>query len=127
MTIEGWLIFALTISVGINLFFLWFSREQSLRLSYVSQNLSDLVELISNYKQHLRKVYSLDMFYGDETLQFLMEHTNALVALLEEEYGDVVSITDPLEVVIIEEENENEEETKPKQDVFYGGSRKGDS
>jgi len=123
MTIEGWLIFALTISVGINLFFLWFSREQSLRLSYVSQNLSDLVELISNYKQHLRKVYSLDMFYGDETLQFLMEHTNALVALLEEEYGDVVSITDPLEVVIIEEENENEEETKPKQDVFYGGSR----
>jgi len=124
MTIEGWLILALIISVGINLFFLWFSREQSRRLSYVSQNLSDLIELISNYKQHLRKVYSLEMFYGDETLQFLMEHTNALVALLEDEYGEVMSITDPLEVVIMEEEDEeNEEENEIKQDVFYGGTR----
>jgi len=126
MTIEGWLILALIISVGIILFFLWFSREQSRRLSYVSQNLSDLIELISNYKQHLRKVYSLEMFYGDETLQFLMEHTNALVALLEDEYGEVMSITDPLEVVIMEEENE-EEEKEPKQDVFYGGTRSSNS
>tara|TARA_B100000686_G_C16768456_1_gene963410 strand:- start:1126 stop:1503 length:378 start_codon:yes stop_codon:yes gene_type:complete len=125
MTIEAWLTLALVISTGMNLFFLWFSKEQSRRLSYVSQNLSDLVELISNYRQHLRKVYSLEMFYGDETLQFLMEHTNALVGLLEEEYGEITNITDPLEVVIIE--SEDEEENEQKQDVFYGGTRTGDS
>tara|TARA_Y100000593_G_C4313834_1_gene339780 strand:+ start:2463 stop:2840 length:378 start_codon:yes stop_codon:yes gene_type:complete len=125
MTIEAWLVLALFVSMAMNLFFLWFSKEQSRRLSYVSQNLSDLVELISNYRQHLRKVYSLEMFYGDETLKFLMEHTNALVSLLEEEYGEITNITDPLEVVIIE--NEDEEENEQKQDVFYGGTRTGDS
>jgi len=121
MTIEIWLSITLFLSVVLNGFMIWFSREQSQRLTYVSQNLSDLVEIISNYKEHLRKVYSLEMFYGDETLKFLMDHTNAVVKLLEEQYGEVIYITDPLEV-IIEDEQQDEEEEK-EQDVFYAGTR----
>ena len=113
MTVEGWLILALIISVGVNCFFLWFSKEQSRRLSYVAQNIGDLHELISNYKEHLGKVYSLEMFYGDETLKFLMEHTRALVSLMEE-YSEVTSIVDPLEVVIIKEQDEEEDEIEKK-------------
>ncbi|MHA1941275.1 MAG: hypothetical protein ACW97P_06075, partial [Candidatus Hodarchaeales archaeon] len=64
MTIEVWLGIALFFSVIANIFLIWFGREQSQRLTYVSQNLNDLVEIISNYKEHLRKVYSLEMFYG---------------------------------------------------------------
>ena len=41
--------------------------------------------------------------------------------LLEEQYGEVMYITDPLEV-IIEDEQENEEEEQ-EQDVFYAGTR----
>tara|TARA_R100001463_G_C3449583_1_gene213518 strand:+ start:162 stop:500 length:339 start_codon:yes stop_codon:yes gene_type:complete len=110
MTIEIWLSITLFLSVVLNGFMIWFSREQSQRLTYVSQNLSDLVEIISNYKEHLRKVYSLEMFYGDETLKFLMDHTNAVVKLLEEQYGEVIYITDPLEVIIEDEQQDEEEE-----------------
>tara|TARA_Y100000034_G_C6738051_1_gene327341 strand:- start:9 stop:395 length:387 start_codon:yes stop_codon:yes gene_type:complete len=128
MTIEIWLGLALTISLAFNAMLMWFSREQSQRLSYVSQNLGDLVEMIANYKEHLRKVYSLEMFYGDETLKMLMEHTNAIVALLNEEYGDITNITDPLEVIIEEEEDEKEiQKSQERQDVFYGGTRTGNS
>ena len=62
------------------------------------------------------------MFYGDENLKHLMDHTTAVVSVLQEEYSDITSITDPLEV-IFEEEEENEEEEEIRQDVFYGGSR----
>ena len=86
MTIEVWLAIALVLSGSANALFFWFSREQSRRLSYVSQNLGDLVELIANYREHLRKVYSLEMFYQDETLKALMAHSNSLVAMLQEEY-----------------------------------------
>ena len=124
MTVEIWLILALTISVGVNVLLVWFSKEQSMRLSYVSQNLGDLVELLSNYQGHLKKVYSLEMFYGDETLGFLMEHTNSIVALLQEEYSEVTFITEPLEVEFDEEEiDEEKKEENPGQDVFYGGTR----
>ena len=127
MTIEIWLGLALTVSVIVNVVLVWFSREQSQRLSYVSQNLGDLVEMILNYKEHLRKVYSLEMFYGDETLKFLMEHTNALVLLLEQEYGNVTNITDPLEYNIEEEINEKESEESEVKDVLYAGTRRRNS
>jgi len=124
MTIEVWLMMSLTLSILLNMCLVWFAREQSQRLTYVSQNLNDLVEIIANYKEHLRKVYSLEMFYGDETLKFLMEHTSAVVKLLEEQYGDVVDITEPLEVT---NEDEQEKEKEKEQDVFYDGSRTGDT
>ena len=100
MTIEVWLAIALVLSGSANALFFWFSREQSRRLSYVSQNLGDLVELIANYREHLRKVYSLEMFYQDETLKALMAHSNSLVAMLQEEYGDVTYLTEPLEIIL---------------------------
>jgi len=127
MTIEIWLIFALLLSTGANIVLVWFSKEQSKQLLYVSQNLGDLVELLANYKEHLRKVYGMEMFYGDETLKGLMDHTNALVTLIQQEYGDITQITDPLEVEFEKEENSAEEEEEQGQDVFYGGSRTGDS
>ena len=122
MTVNLWLVAALMLSGSINLILMWFSREQSRSLVYISENLGDLVEIIANYKKHLRKVYSLEMFYGDENLKHLMDHTTAVVSVLQEEYGDITSITDPLEV-IFEEEEGNEEEEEIRQDVFYGGPR----
>lgn len=127
MTIEIWLGIALTLSLAVNGVLVWFSREQSQRLSYVSQNVGDLLELISNYQEHLKKVYSLEMFYGDETLKFLLEHTNALVAVIEQGYGDIAGITEPLEVEDIEEEDEETDEIQERKDVFYGGTRTSNS
>ena len=125
MTLEIWLGLALLLSLILNVVLLWFSKEQSRNLSYVSQNLGDLVEMIANYREHLRKVYSLEMFYQDETLKALMHHTSALVTLLQEEYSEITYLTDPLEVIIEEESDEETQENKKKQDVFYGGSRTG--
>ena len=100
---------------------MWQSRE----LANLSDGLGDLVEIIENYKNHLRDVYQLDSFYGDETLKGLMTHTNALKALLEEQYGDIINITDPIEYQIEEVEEDGEEEIPEKEKhVFYAGSRK---
>ena len=103
---------------------LWQSKE----LSEVSDNLGDLVEIIEAYSNHLRDVYQLDAFYGDENLEALMKHTNAVRALLEEQYGEVINITDPIEYQF-EEEEENAEEEIPEKEkhVLYAGTRRRDS
>ena len=126
MTIEILLTLFLTLSIALNVFLYTFSREQARRLLIVSENISDLLEMVGNYREHLRKVYNLDTFYGDETLGFLMEHTRALTDLLGDQYGDVISITDPIEYEIEEEEKVEEEEVK-EQDVLYAGTRRRDS
>ena len=121
-------IIALVISVALNFVLLRLAIWQSRDLADISDNLGDLVEILSNYGEHLKRVYSLDSFYGDETLEFLMEHTRAVRAILEEQYGSTTSITDPIEYEI-EEEEENAEEEIPEKEkhVLYAGTRRRDS
>ena len=101
----------------------WQSRD----LAIVSDNVGDLVEIIESYRGHLKSVYELDSFYGDETLKGLLEHTNAVRALLEQQYGDVMSITDPIEYEIGEEEDAEEESTEKEKHVLYAGTRRRDN
>ena len=96
-------------------------------MTVVSDNIGDLVEIIENYRNHLKKVYELDAFYGDETLSFLMDHTNAVRALLEVQYGSVSSITEPVEYELEEYEDGKEESTEKEKHVLYTGTRRRDS
>ena len=130
MTVEIWLMIALFVSVAINVFLIWFAREQSTRVTYVSQNIGDLVELISSYRDHLKAIYQLDTYYGDNNIKFLFDHTRSLISIIEQEYSDVTSLTDPLEVEFEEEADVEEkiEESKPYgENVFYAGSRERDT
>ncbi len=128
MTIEVWVMLALAISLSFNLILVWLSWKQSSKLLMVSENISDLLELITNYRNHLKSIYSMEMFYGDETLEYLMRHTNSLMNLLEVEYGDIIAITDRVEYEIDEEEKEIEEESEEQiKDVLYAGTRRRDT
>ena len=101
---------------------------QSTELADISDGLGDLVEIIENYSNHLKDVYQLDSFYGDETLEGLMNHTNAVRALLQDQYGDVINITNPIEYETEEvEENGEEESTEKEKHVLYAGTRRRDS
>ncbi len=122
-----WLIMALCASVTANFVAFYYIRVVLGKLMYVGDNLGDLAEMITTYRNHLKSVYEMEMFYGDETLQFLVEHTKSLHNLLED-FEDVYSIGIPPEnteeQIINEEEINNDAETTiPEQDVLYAGTR----
>ena len=118
---------SLFISAVANVILFRLASWQAKDLTVVSDNIGDLVEIIENYRKHLKKVYELDAFYGDETLKFLMDHTNSIRALLEEQYGDVSSITEPIEYQIGEDEDAEEESTEKEKHVLYAGTRRRNS
>ena len=117
----------LVTSVAANIILYRLASWQAKDLTVVSDNVGDLVEIVENYRNHLKKVYELDSFYGDETLKFLMDHTNAIRALLEEQYGNVSSITEPIEYELGGEADDEEESTEKEKHVFYAGTRRRDS
>ena len=125
MEISVWLGIALAISAFLNVVFYWLIREQSSRLSVVADNSSDLIELISSFRNHVKAVYSLDSFYGDETLGGLLEHSRALNMILEEQYGDIAALAEEIEYE--DEEAENAEKEEKEQHVLYAGTRRRDS
>lgn len=117
----------LGVSVVINMILVRLASWQSNDLAIVSDNIGDLVDIVDSYRAHLKKVYELDSFYGDETLKGLMEHTNAIRTLLEEQYGDVTSITEPIEYETQEESDAEEEISQKEKHVLYAGTRRRDS
>ena len=128
MEVEILIAVLLFVSLACNFMLFRLAMWQSRDLANVSDNLGDLVEILNNYGEHLKRVYSLDSFYGDETLKYLMEHTNAVRSLLEEQYGSTTSITDPIEYEIEEEtEDAEKEESEKEKHVFYAGTRRRDS
>lgn len=118
---------SLVASVALNILLARLAAWQSKDLAIVSDNVGDLVDIIQSYRNHLKKVYELEAFYGDETLQGLLEHTNAVRALLEEQYGEVISITEPIEYEIEEEQDAEEEISQKEKHVLYAGTRRRDS
>ena len=113
-------------SVIANLLAFWYLRRVLPGLIYTSRNLQDLVTYIQNYRQHIKRVYEMEMYYGDETLKNLLTHTTMLAEVLEE-YEDIYLITSPIEDYEDEEINGEQEdgETQINQEnVFYAGSRR---
>ena len=122
-----WLIMALLTSVSANFLAFYYIRTLLGKLLYVGENLSDLTQMITSYRNHIKAVYGMEMFYGDETLEHLMRHTNSLHEVLEE-------FEDIYEIAVPPEQPEESEETKEEiiedatkkidqENVFYGGTR----
>ena len=128
------LIIGFVLSLSLNGLFFWYLRKTTGRLLFISENLNDLISIIGVYRKHLKALYEMEMFYGDEVLQNLIDHTNSLYDMLED-YEDVVYLTEPL--TFIEENNEDdlndsdeetfEREDLSEKDVFYAGSRRRNS
>lgn len=51
-----------------------YARAILARLLFVSDELGDLQDMIDGFAKHLQSVYELETFYGDQTLQGLLEH-----------------------------------------------------
>jgi hypothetical protein len=64
----------LTLSVLFNIGVFVYARAAIVRLLSVSEELGDFQEMVNSFTSHLKVVYELETFYGDPTLQHLLEH-----------------------------------------------------
>ena len=73
------LIVILTVSAGLNIFFIFYLRWLLKNFTFLSENVYNLLETVETFSNHLSAIYELEMFYGDETLQNLLTHAKQVV------------------------------------------------
>jgi len=64
----------LFVSLILNIGIFTYARAAVVRLLSVSDELGDLQQMINAFAKHLKAVYELDSFYGDQTLEALLNH-----------------------------------------------------
>ena len=79
MSVVGIIPFLLYLSVVANLVLIWFSVKCLNNASSIEEDLEELMNKTDSFVDHLEKIYELEMFYGDETLQSMLEHSKQLV------------------------------------------------
>ena len=81
----------LGISIIINGFAVWYIRELLVRFRFYSENTGQLFINLQEYTDHLERVHQMEVYFGDPTIQGLLEHSKA-VAVTVSEYLDIFSL-----------------------------------
>ena len=100
---------ALLLSMLITFFSVWYAMRVSKTLIYFSENINDLLDELSSYSSHVKAVYSLESFYGDQVLHTLLKHSQGMVELIET-FDEILYLTEE------EGEEMNEQEEQIEQD-----------
>ena len=79
MTVTGVMPFLLFMSLLLNVGAVWLILRLLGQANQVGQDLEEMLETIFNLEDHLRSLYQMETFYGDQTLQSLIDHTKDVV------------------------------------------------
>ena len=91
------------LSAMINVIAILYVRWLLKTVATINEDISNLDIMVSNFSEHTKSVYELEMFYGDETLKGLMDHARELSDRLKD-----------LDLVLNEEGEDVAEETTPE-------------
>ena len=100
----------LGLSIVINLALMWYGYILLRKMVYVAGNTTEILTAVESYKSHLTGVYELETFYGDQTLQSLLDHTGELSNFLTE-CENAYGLTESEFEEYVQQNNEEEGET----------------
>lgn len=104
MSITGMIPFLLYLSILINLAMGWYIGYLLSHVNEFHHDLNDIFSSMTGLEKHIGNVYELEVFYGDETLESLLEHTKSIADSISH-YNEKYNFSDD------EEEDAQEEET----------------
>mgnify|MGYP003131203139 FL=1 len=96
----------LGISVIVNGFAVWYIRELLIRFKFYSENTGQLFTNLQEYTDHLQRVNQMEVYFGDPTIQGLLEHSRDVTVTVAE-YLDIFSLEE--EDLDAQEEEEEKE------------------
>ena len=72
------------ISFLVNIIFVFYTKWLLRNYASTIEDIYKINESILDFTEHVKEVYELEMFYGDETLHSLMQHAKQIAFEIEE-------------------------------------------
>ena len=70
------IIITLILSISLNVLLIWFVRKvQTEYILFIRDNLEGFIILQNEFSEHLEQVNNMEMYFGDQTLVALLEHS----------------------------------------------------
>jgi len=77
------ILFFLILSIILNIFFVWYIIKLLKELIFISESVDSILSELHDFSGHLKGLHEMEAFYGDETLQSLIRHSEDTVDEIE--------------------------------------------
>ena len=109
----GFLSFFLYLSLLINLGLMWYLKKIMEKSGDLENDVIDTVKQIEEFSSHIEELHELEMYYGDENLQKLIEHSRELI-------NDFVDFqARHFDVEVVEEEEQEEDQAEEQEEGLH--------
>ena len=102
------MLISLIVAVLLDVVLLFYCRYLITSLNDLAQTLQDMSTIFGGFKSHVEMLHETEMFYGDESLQNLIEHSRFVLDKIDEN-SDIIQIFE-LEEGEVNVDNPEEEE-----------------
>lgn len=110
----------LGISVILIAFLGWYSINALKKIQFMSQSIEDLDMGLESFEKHLKYIYEMDMYYGDQTLESLISHMKDLNGTFSDFRKDYEIFNGDLdEKDFFKDEDDTAEETNNRKDILF--------
>jgi hypothetical protein len=82
--VSGILVLMLLVSIVAHIATVWYMINLLRQVKYYDEELTENITVINNFTNHLKSVYELETFYGDETLRHLLQHAQDLTSVFDQ-------------------------------------------
>ena len=110
MAVLGPIYFFLYLSILLIVGMGWYIKKLIENISNMTEDIEDLLDTVYTFETHMKAMFSLETYHGDETLEDLIKHTREVVdeidvfkdkyALDEDEYEDSETQEEEVDAVI---------------------------
>ena len=78
------------LSLALNVLLVWYTRKVQVDyILYLRDNLEEFAYMHAQFSEHIEGVYNMEMYYGDQSLSKLLEHSK-FVSEQTQQYLDVL-------------------------------------
>ena len=103
ISITGITPFLLYLSVLVNIVMGWYIYHLLSHVNEFHTDLNDIFSSMTDLERHIGSVYELEVFYGDETLESLLDHTKSIADNISH-YNEKYNFSEEDEEIYAEEE-----------------------
>tara|TARA_R110002073_G_scaffold317853_1_gene491662 strand:- start:165 stop:542 length:378 start_codon:yes stop_codon:yes gene_type:complete len=108
MILFGIVPFLLYFSILVNLGLVWYIKKTLQKTEDLEKDVTDVVEKIDMFSEHIENIHQLEMYYGDENLQNLIDHSRGLI-------NDFIDFQEKYFDVEVQSETDEEETTEEEE------------
>ncbi len=112
MFLVGILPFFLYISVLVNVLLVWYAYQFVIENEKIEEDLNSLFGSTEDFIRHLENIHELEMYYGDQNLQNLIDHSKSLI----NQYIDIQEKYYDVEVELERDDNDDDKDEEEKED-----------